>query len=116
VQVNDNFESSVARPSDSLIEVGCSTLGERTPWLDVGPVTNRDTNKVEAGIANLLEVLEGDEVVPMGLECIVAALLAELLAESPFVDDRVARIAVRLENGRSDEPVWRVSTWLAVVV
>jgi len=109
VQVDDDFESSLARPSDGLVEAGCSTLGERTPWLDVRPVTNRDTNEVEAGIADLLEVLEGDEVVPVRLEGIIAALFAELLAESPFVVDRVLRIAMRLKDRRGNEPLWRVS-------
>jgi hypothetical protein len=98
VQVDDDFESSLARPSNSVIEVRSSALGERTPWLDVGPVANRDTDDVEARIADLLEVLEGDKVVPVGPECVVAALLAELLAECPLVNDRVPRLAVKLED------------------
>ena len=57
VQVNDDFQTGLARPSDSLIQIGCRTLSERAPGLDVRPVADRNTDHIEARVANLLEVL-----------------------------------------------------------
>lgn len=105
VQVNDDFDSGLARPSDGLIQVGCCALGEGPPRFHVGPVADRDADNVKAGVADLLKVLERNEGVPVGFERIVAGLLAELFAEGPFVDDGPVRSTVGLEDGGCDESV-----------
>jgi hypothetical protein len=52
-----------------------------------------------------LEVLKGNEGVPVGFESVVAALLAELLAEGPFVSDGIVGSAMRFEDGGCNETV-----------
>src|SRR5690242_8618086 len=98
MQINDDFEASLARPGDGLVEIRRGSLSEGAPWLDVGPVANRNTYHVEARVTNLLEVLERDKGIPVWLERIVTALLAKFLAEGPFVDYRPVGRRVRLED------------------
>ena len=105
MQVNYHFESSFACPGNGSVEVRCRALSERAPRLDIGPVTDRDTDHVEAGVADLLEVLKRNEGVPVRFESVVAALLAELLAQGPFVNDGIVGSAVRFEDGGCNETV-----------
>jgi hypothetical protein len=73
------------------------------PGVDVRPVADGDAHDVQAGISDLLEILERDEGVPVRLECVVAALSTEFLAESLFVDDGPVGGAVGFEDGWCDE-------------
>ena len=68
------------------------------------PVTDWDSNDIEAGTLDLPEIVERDKRIPMRLECVGARLLANLLAQGPLIYDPVIGRAVLFEDRRRDEP------------
>ena len=68
VQVNDDFQTGLARPGDGLIQIGCRTLSERAPGLELRPVADRNTDSVDTVIDHPLKIAVVDKVVPVVLE------------------------------------------------
>jgi hypothetical protein len=105
VEVDDHFQASLSCPIDRSIEIRSCALCVWTPRCHITPVPDRNSYEVEASVFDLPKVVERDEVVPVGFEDVGTSLLSDLLAERPFVNNRVVGCAVALEDGRRDEAV-----------
>ena len=103
MQIDDNLQSGLASPLDGLVKIWSGT-GDVFPLdLEEGPVPDGNTDNVEAGFLDLLEVFELDEAVPVGFKDFLAFGLADLLAEGPFVHDGGVVGGVFPEDRRRNE-------------
>ena len=122
MKIEQYLEIGISSPADGLIQdiqlpldVGVAIQGCN------GPVPDRDTNMVEAIVANFGEVIFGDPGVPVVLQSGRCSGLAEGLSVRVLVDDGVAR-GPWLEDGGcdpwlEDEPAAQVdATDLVVLV
>ena len=90
MKVEQDLEVRVSRPADSLIQDIQLSLDVRlTVQRCNGPVADRNSNMIQAIVADLSEVVFGDPGVPVVLEGRRGSVLAEGLSVSVLVNDCV---------------------------
>lgn len=91
VQIEQNFEVSTSSPADSLIQDIQLSLDVRiTVKRCNSPITDGNTNMVQAVPTDLVEVVLSDPSVPMIRESRICSVFAEGLRVSVLVDDSLA--------------------------
>lgn len=87
VQVDPHLQACLTSPRDGQVNIIGGTLDV---WVSidflVGPVADRDADRVESSALNALEVRERDPRVPVGFEDVTS--IGDVLAKRPFVDYR----------------------------
>lgn len=81
MEVNENLQAYAASPVDGSINVdSCSTDVGRAKGI-VCPVANGDTDNVEARLLDFVEVLPGNESIPMVTKDVKGILAAKLFSQ-----------------------------------
>lgn len=122
MKIEQDLDIGISSPADSLIEDVQLPLDV---WVAIqgsnGPVSDWDSNVIEAILANLAEVVFGDPGVPVILQSTRRSVLAKRLSVRVLVDNSLAR-GPFLEDGGcnpwlEDEPAAQVdATDLVVLV
>ena len=68
VQVDDDFDTDLSCPVDTLLKELCCSLCIGSVGVVERPESDRDSDHVEAAVSDLLEILELDPVLPVGSE------------------------------------------------
>jgi hypothetical protein len=88
MQIDDDLQAMVLRPTDRLLEIGKLTLDV---WLTGGnverPEPNRDADVIEARRSDVGEVLLSDKCIPVLLECRLSFRFILVLSKRVLVDD-----------------------------
>lgn len=118
VEVNHDVQASTLSPVQSLAKLVVRALDE---WLaiarDYTPVPDWDSHVVETSLGHLLEIVFGEERVPVLLESRLGGILTQDCAECSLVDSVVALKETGGDPGLEDKPSASVdSTDLLVVV
>ncbi len=78
MQLHHHLDASSTRPSDGLIEVVKLALHEGFAiQRGNGPVSHRDSNMIQPGLGNLIEVVLSDPGVPMLGQSTIGLVLAQ---------------------------------------
>jgi len=101
VKVDEDLETELARPVDSLVEVTSSTLNVRSSGVVVRPVADWDANQVEARVANLLHITVLNPVVPVRIKGSAGIGVVGVLTKSVFIDN-AHRVWEHLEDAWRD--------------
>jgi len=112
MQVHNDLQTCITRPTDSLVQHIKLTLDKRLTLLGHNrPVTDRDSDVVHASSTNLLEVVGGDERIPMLRQSALGAI-AESFGQTPFVNGTGSSLfKERRCNPRlQDQPAAKVDT------
>lgn len=82
MEVDDDVESQITRPTDDSIQVSEATsrkmLAVRVHQILVDPIAHRDTNGVETARSHILQIILRDPRVPVTLERSICSGLAQL--------------------------------------
>ncbi len=111
VEINDDFEAILLRPTDSLRQVGTLALQVRLTWSNiVRPIPDWDANVIQSnnrhelaprsgtqthapGSGNHRKVILGNPIVPMVGQLCESDVGVLVLSKCPLIDDsRVARV------------------------
>lgn len=89
VEINHQLEAGFPGPTDSPVQVLLLATNVRPCVVDKGPVTNGQTNVVQAGVTDLEKVITGDKVFPVVTKRAFGSTAVLLLAKGVLVDNGV---------------------------